>query len=263
MKKLISLLILFLLAQVIEAQDLSPDFKNWYITSINLKLSKKNAISISHLTSFNTNSYRLGFRQSSIIYTRKFNKHLSSAAGYNYNTIKGSRRNTNYHRIQLALTHKVKMNHVSMQNKIQLEQFAPRLPKYMSRGIITNKWKYSNKKWPLRLSPYIKNQFFYYLGGQAITYQDEFINEEGEEEELLITQAPNGWHRYRLTLGIRARLAKQLHASLFYTFQREFNTGLAPYRELNVPSISGTRTVLPFNNYSLLGISLAYTFKFY
>ncbi len=153
-----------------------------------------------------------------------------------------------------------------MKNTIQAEKYFPRLQKFGARLVFTNKWTFHPGNWPLKMTPYIRNQLYYYQGGDPITYwldeDDIEISEEGESEEF-IRQAPNGLHRYRFTLGVRSKLSKELALSLFFMRQVEFNTGWAPYRELNVYNQSMTRIKRPFNNYSLIGISLNYTFKTY
>ena len=128
-----------------------------------------------------------------------------------------------------------------MTNTVQLEKYFPTLRKFGSRGVITNKWSYSNRSWPLKLSPYIKQQLYYYQGGEPINYGipeedlEEFEPEDEDDEPEELEQSPNGFHRYRITGGVRMKLAKAtcIEPLLYQTI--EFNTGFAPYREINVP----------------------------
>lgn len=245
--------------------DLSQDFKTWYLIGLNLRITKKNSITLNHLSSFDINPYQHGFMQNQIGFSHRFNRSWSANAGFAHSMInRQGKPNTTYSRIHLEATHRTRFGKgkLRMDNSVQLEKYFPRLQKFGVRAVISNKWSYYDKKLPLRISPFVRNQIFYYQGGEDITYwiPAEDIEEGGPDR---IVQAPNGWHRYRLTVGVRLRLRAYTYMSIFYTLQREFNTGWSPYRELNVPNRSGTRIKRPFNNYSLIGISLNYTIKTY
>ncbi len=243
-------------------QDLSQDSKHWYLTSFNIKLSRSNIISAKHLSSFEVDSYALGFMQNELSFNHKFGEAISGTLGTARSTIYGQRSSFNYWRVHVAATYKLKLGALRMANTIRYENYRPGLQKFSSRVLLTNKWKYYNKKWPLRISPYIKNQLYYYSGGSEITYwlPDEEVLPNGAD---YIEQAPNGWHRYRFTTGLRMRIQKGVYLSLFYTLQKEFNTPWSPYRGLHVPNKSRTRIKRPFNNYHLLGLSLSINLKLY
>lgn len=262
------ILIMLLLIQISYAQDLSQDFKNWYITGVNLRLSKKTTLKGSRLNSYDIKGYRAGFNQSTLGIAQRINKKWEIGGAYALSNINGSREKTTYHRLSLYASRRTNWHRFRMKNTAQVEKYFPIQPKFGARLVLTNKWSYVNKKWPLDISPYIKNQLYYYQGGKPIVYwlAEEDIEtdvEEGEDIEESIEQAPNGWHRYRFSAGIRSKLSKQIALSIFYTKQIEFNTGLAPYRELNVYNKSQTRRKRPFNNYSLIGMSLVFTLKTY
>jgi hypothetical protein len=263
MRKLTAITLYCLLGASAFAQDLTQNFKNWYLGSVNLKLSKTNSISLGHLSSFDADGYDYGFMQNRLNFNHKFGKSWTGTIGYAHSIIGvGDDDPTTFSRVHLAASHRLKHNHLRIQNKVQLEQYFTQLPKYRSRAILSTKWQYYDKNLPLRLSPYVKHQVFYYQGGEEIPYElDPEDIEDGEER--FIEQSPNGWHRYRFTTGVKARLSPELSLTLFYTLQREFNTGLDPFREINVENPSGGKTLQPFNNYSLLGVSLVYTFKLY
>lgn len=260
------LLIICLTAKLSIAQDLSQDFKNWYILGTNARISPKLTVKFSRLNSYDVEEYRHGFNQTSIGLSKKVNKKWEWGGAYAYSIIHGRKRQIPYHRLSAFLSQRSKFGNFRMKNTAQLEWYLPKLPKFGQRLVLTNKWSYTNKKWPLKTSPYIKNQLYYYNGGEPIIYwlpeEEVELDEEGEEIDA-IEQSPNGWHRYRFSFGLRSKLNKELALSLFYTRQIEFNTGWAPYRELNVFNKSQTRIKRPFNNYSLFGISLTYTFKTY
>lgn len=260
------ILIVIFLTHTSKAQDLSEDFKNWFITGVNVRVSKATTLKLNRLNSYDVKGYRAGFNQTSFGAAHRLNKKWEIGGAYAYSTIIGSRTKTNYHRISAYVSHRKKFGKFQMKNTVQLEKYFPIQPKFGARAVLSNKWSYSNKKWPLRLSPYVRNQLYFYQGGEPIVYwlpEEEIeVNEEGETEEF-IEQSPNGWHRYRFSIGVRAKANKNIALSLFYTKQIEFNTGFAPYRELNVYNRSQTRRKRPFNNYSLVGMSIVYTLKTY
>lgn len=267
MQKQTSLLVtLLMLLQLSIAQDLSRDFKNWYIAGVNARISKKTTLKLSRLNSFDVKGYRAGFNQSSLGMAYRLNKRWELGGAYAFSVINGSNSKTQYHRASLYVTQRSSFGNFRMKNTTQVEKYFPIQPKFGARLVLTNKWSYSNRKWPLRMSPFVRNQLYYYQGGKPIVYwlpEEEFeVGEEGEVEES-IEQSPNGWHRYRFSFGVRSKLSKQLALSLFYIKQIEFNTGWAPYRALNVYNKSQTRIKRPFNNYSLIGLSLVFTLKTY
>lgn len=266
MRKSISFIFYLLLLVSLGAQDLSQDFKNWYLFSTNLRLSKTSSITIGHLSSFDVQGYQHKFTQNKISFNQKLNKAWTGSLAYSHSLIKRSTSNLPYHRLDAQISHRVKWDHWRMTNSLRVEKYFPQLAKFGARAILSNKFQYYNRKWPLRISPFIRNQFFYYQGGKEIRYfldEGDIDPEEGIEEENFVEGAPNGWHRYRFSLGARMRLRSDLYLSLFYTLQREFNTGLSEFNRLNIPNESGTKTRLAFNNYSLIGMSLSYTLKFY
>ena len=199
--------------------------------------------------------------QSGLAYQRRFAK-FSLEGGYSFSTIRGSKSNTNYHRAHANISNQWEWGHLKMGNRIQIEKYFPTLQKFGARGVITNKISYYKKNWVVR--PYIRNQVYYYQGGSPITY---WILEDGEDnQEPTYTSeenSPDGWHRYRFTAGARIKLKTRLYLTAFFTRQIEFNTGWSPYTELNVYNQSQTRIKRPFNNYSLIGLSLSYTIKLY
>ena len=244
------------------AQDLSQDFKNWYLGSLTLRMTPNTSLSLGHLSSFDLQGYPHKFQQSRMTLNHKLGKQWRLSGGYSYSIIRGNTSLTPYHRMEVQLEHRFKLGHWRFSNRIRAEKYFPQLTKFGSRYVYTQKWQYYNRNWPLRLSPFIRHQLFYYQGGKELKYwlAPEDIEEGGED---FILGATNGLHRYRLSLGARMRLHSRLYLSLFYTYQREFNTGLSPYTALNVPNRSGSRIRRPFNNYSLFGLSLAYTLKLY
>lgn len=214
---------------------------------------------------------------------RKFGKQWNMDVGMARSWFKTSNGTKTYNRLFAEGDYKLKLGRVGMKQSLRGEWHFPQLRKYRFRFIYTNKVSMRFKQLPGRPQPFIRQQVFYYLAGKPVKYYamgDEGLDEDDEDEEeedegeegdfeefqagdLIAEQAANGFHRYRFTLGVRFRLAKRLYGSVFYIWQREFNTPFFPERHLNVPNQSGTKTQAPFNNYSLVGFSLNYTLKLY
>ncbi|MEL6250725.1 MAG: hypothetical protein AAFR87_01840 [Bacteroidota bacterium] len=266
MRKSITFIFYLLIVASLGAQDLSQDFKNWYLFSTNLRFSKTRSVTIGHLSSFDVRGYQHKFVQNKISYNQKFGNQWTGSIAFSHSLIKRKTENLPYYRADIQINHRLKWDHWRMTNSLRLEKYFPQLSKFGARAILSNKFQYYNRKWPLRISPFVRNQLFYYQGGKEIRYflnEADIDGENGFEEEGFVESAPNGWHRYRFSLGARMRLRPDLYLTFFYTLQKEFNTGLGEFNQLHVPNEAGTSTRLSFNNYSLLGLSLAYTIKFY
>lgn len=245
-------------------QDLPPGFKNWATGTFNLRISKKNTIRFSQLYAFNTKPSGLQFIQSNVSFDRRLNKPWSAGFGYAHSAFKSSSGSFNqYHRVFVSATHRQYWGNFRGKLGGKAEFHFPQLRKWQYRFIVSHKLSWRNKFFPFKGTPYIKNQLYYYAGGREVKYWELDESEEGSEEYVLgAERAPNGWHRYRFTAGMRFRFTKSFAGSFYYTIQREFNTPWNPYG-LNVYNKSQTRIKVPFNNFSLVGVSLSYTLKTY
>lgn len=277
-KHLLLLIFLCLLsAAPLSAQDVPPGFKNWAGTGLNIRLNRETTIRVSQLTAFNTDPYGFQFTQGNASVSRNLGERWNLEGGYARSWFKSKDQIKTYNRLFAEGDLKTTLGSVKMKHSLRGEWHFPQLRKYRFRFIYSNKVSMRFKELPGRPQPFIRQQLYYYLAGRNVTYYDveneeEFEEgEEGEEEEEFeggesagfLSQPANGLHRYRLTLGVRFRLAKRLYATAFYAWQREFNTPFFPERHLNVPNQSGTKVQAPFNNYSLVGLSLNYTLKLY
>lgn len=251
-------------------EDLPPGFKNWALGGVNLRVTKKTTIKAYQLYALNTNPYGLQFVQSNLGVDRRVSKKVSLGMGYAHSAFKSTNGFKNYHRIyaDFAIRHRIGSN-IRSKTGLKAEYHWPQLRKFQYRFIVSNKLSFRNDFLPLNGTPYIKNQVFFYAGGRKNKYWetieevDEETGEVSSQRELAAEQAPLGWHRYRVTAGIRFKLTRNLSGSIFYTMQKEFNTPWSGNRALNVQNKSQTRTKLPFNNFSLVGVSFFYTIKAY
>ena len=267
-RKLVAVfLVLTTTAFVGKTQDVAPGFKNWYIAGLTARVSPVTSIKFSQLYAIDTQAedQRLEFTQTTLAGSFRMSKKLSTSFGYKQSVLRGEDENKQFHRVFTDLSLSSNLSEKwRMKNTVTAEYHWPQLRKFQYRFIYTNKISFKNKKWPLRASPYIKNQVYYYLGGRPMTYYLDVPEDgEGEEVEDRIVQSPNDFHRYRFTGGVRMRLTRGLYATVFYTWQKEFNTPFTNYRDIHVPNRSGTRIRAPFNDYSLVGLSVNYSFKLY
>lgn len=271
----ITLLFIFVLTFLgAQAQDVPPGFKSWWWGGLTVRVSPRFSVKASNLAAFNSSPYRLQFLQPQVAGSMAFGESWRVAGGYApsiFNTSEGFRL---YSRLFSEGTHSMRFGNLRMKNSLRAEWHFPQQRKYRFRFILANRLSLKTKL-PLRASPYIRNQLYYYLGGRPVVHslgeqgefeegefeEDEEAGEEGELDEEAF--APNGFHRYRLTVGLRLRLAKRLYGSVYYIWQREFNSGLSPNTELNMPHPESGKIQAPFNNFSLIGVGISYTIKTY
>ena len=284
LRKISLLALICFLATAASAQDVPEGFKVWGSTGLDFRVSKKNTFSVNQLTAFNTRSFGYQFTQINLGYARKIGEQWNLDLGYAHSLFKSKDQIKHFNRVFTELDHKVKWGNLGMKNSVRAEFHFPQLRKWRTRYIISNKFSYRFKELPLRPQPFIRNQLYWYQGGRNVNYyaeggdfdDEDLEGEEGEDEDedfedeveegqlgdLVVSQPANGFHRYRVTFGVRLRLAKRLYGTLFYTMQKEFNMPFGEYRGLNVPTPSGNIQA-PFNNFNLIGFSLNYTLKLY
>lgn len=236
------------------AQDVAPGMKAWGLSSLKLRFSPKSSFTVTQLTAFDMDGTGFQFLQVPLSFNRKIGNNMNVDMGFMPTVFKQTEGVKLFNRVFTEFDHKIRWGNLAMKQSVRAELHFPQLRKYRMRFIYTNKLSYRFRNAPLRLTPFIRNQIFWYQGGRDVQYYDE--------GELIAEQAPNGFHRFRVTIGVRMRLAKRLYGSAFYAFQREFNLPFSPERELNVPRPNG-RVQAPFNNYSLVGIGISYTLKLY
>ncbi len=255
LKKTIVLLGFVLVAQNMLAQDVPSRFLHFYSYNFDYKINKKIKLRAGELFSFNSETYRMDFTQFKLGGTYYWNKKWSSDLLYKPMLFKGTTKDIWYHRLSANLTHRSKLFELPFKNSITAEVFSPSPRKHKYRFIYTAKLSFKNKVLPLRATPYLKYQLYYYLGGEKVDYYDE------TGTQLLATNSPDGFHRYRIGAGVRFRPAKKFYVTLYYIWQEEFNMKSSNNRELNILNQSQTRIVNPFNDYQVLGLSLSYSLK--
>ena len=256
LRKITLLTLACLFAGTILAQDVPPGFKTWGSTGLRLRITPKTSISVSQLTAFNMAPTSFQFTQGNISLNRSLGERWNIDLGAARSWFKTSEEIKTFNRVFAEADYKLKWGNLGMKQSLRAEYHFPQIRKYRTRFIYSNKLSYRFRKLPMKPQPYIRHQVYWYQGGRDVKYYDE------DSGELEVSQPANGFHRYRLTLGVRAKLAKRLYGSLFYIWQREFNMPFGDFRHINVPNANG-KIQAPFNNYSLIGFSLSYSLKLY
>ncbi|HFC01072.1 MAG TPA: DUF2490 domain-containing protein [Phaeodactylibacter sp.] len=249
---IIFILISFIL-NPLQAQDVKSDFNSYFSYSLSYRLNKKIKLHAGQLLCFNNNPYEFQYNQMKFGASYRFSKKISVDLYVKPMLFKGTIQSKWYNRLSTTISHRAKIFSLPLKNSITAEWHFPQLKKYRYRFIYTLKYSFKNKVLPLRATPYIKYQLYYYLGGRPMNYYDE------AGDVLLARQAPNDFHRFRLGAGVRFRPFKKFYVTLYYIWQQEFNTTFTKNRKLNILNKSQTKIKYPFNDYQVLGLSLSYS----
>lgn len=253
MKKLLILAAVLPALFQANAQDLPAGFKNWLSLGTEIEVSKKLTLELSHMSCFNTGPYELQFSQLTVGAEYKLRKNTYLLGGVEqYHFRSGSDFNL-FHKLYTGFMLR-KAFGLPLKNMLELEWFLPQQKKHGLRAVYTLSYSLKNDVLPWKGRPFVKGQLYYYYGGAPLTYY-------GENEVVLAQQSPNDLHRYRLTGGIVFKPIKRWQMTLYYLWNKEFNTGLFENRDLNIPSKNGTKIKYPFNDYSVLGLSFTYQIK--
>jgi hypothetical protein len=253
MKKMLMLAIALPLFFRADAQDLPAGFKNWFSLGTDIQVNKKMSLEFSHLTCFNTKPYEVQFSQLSAGMEYKLDKNLYLLGGVEQFHFRSGSDFELYHKLSTGILLR-KIFDLPIKQSLEAEWFLPLQRKHRLRGVYTLSYSLKNDALPWKGRPFIKGQLYYYYGGRPLTYY-------GANGEVQSKQSPNDLHRYRLTGGIVFKPIKRWNMTLYYAWNKEFNTGLFDHRDLNIPNIDGTKTRAQFNNYSVLGLSFTYQIK--
>ncbi|RME36683.1 MAG: hypothetical protein D6794_08150 [Deltaproteobacteria bacterium] len=131
---------------------------------------------------------------------------------------------------------------------VRAERFSPQQRKYRYRFIGQVRHELTRYRLPAKSALYTDMRLYYYLDGRPVNYY--------ENGELMASQPPNDFHRFRLTLGWRSKASEHLRLSTYVTWNKEFNNPLTRYRDINEPSRSGRSIQADFNNYLIIGTSM-------
>lgn len=183
----------------------------------------------------------------------RVNKKLSLGLGYIYSTNSADPDQPARNRLDPRIEYNVRLGKLRIGNRLRTEWHFPERSKFEYRLRYALQLHAGNFGLPLKATPYISNEFHYYLGGSPLQYRDE-------TGEKVVKQSPDGLHAHRIRAGIRFKPFKRAYAGISYMRQTEFNIG-DKYRELNVTDPRTGRISRPFNNFSAVTFNFSYRFK--
>lgn len=245
---------LFFSSTFIYSQDLAPGFKIWNSAGIDCELNNKLSFKYGHLLGMNANPFGIQFTQLDAEFLYKKGEHFTIGMGYKASYLKTSSSYTKYNRLYNELIFRHKLFKLPIKHSITSEFYFPRLPKYRYRFIYSFNYYFKNDFLPLKITPYIKGELQYYLGGAPISYYNA-------DSLLIVKQSPNDFHRFRLSVGVTSKPFPNMRATFYYMYQQEFNTNLTQNRGINVLSKDKTYFKQPFNNYHVIGLELEFDIK--
>lgn len=249
--KISSIFLLLLLNFNSMSQDLAAGFKLWQSTGLDWTITKKVSIKYAQLFAFNANPANFQFTQGDIELLYKTGKHLTIGAGYKPSLYKTTNSYKFYNRLYSEFIFRHKMLSLPLKHTLTVDYNFPKLPKYRYRFIYSMNYYFKNEVLPFGMTPYLKGEIYYYLGGYNISYYDDL-------SALIIKQRPNDFHRFRIGGGITSKPFPNLRATIYYLWQLEFNTPFTTNRNINVPSLDKLSIKAPFNNYSVVGLELEF-----
>ncbi len=238
-----ALIVFSFLQSPVRSQDLEPGWKHWMFLNIDIPVTKKFSLSAEQQFSMNPGPYRLNMFTHSSNQGFAITKNFELLAGYNVAIFpNGNEGRLAFHRIQTGFEARQEIFGISCKHKVRVQYFIPTVRKYTARVVYQFRVNWKNKFLPMKGTPYMSHNLYYYIGGKPLLYYDE-------EGAVMAFQSPTDLHRYRMTLGCNFKPAKNVNVSLFYNCQWEFNTNLFPNRGLNVTRPGEPGALLPFNNY--------------
>lgn len=235
---------------LIQAQDIAAGDKLMSNFSVGYDINKKLRIGLQSMTIADRSLQYLSYGLSSQYQINKRNE--ISLGIERIQMMDGGRFSELFHSIQLSYENSINSKTSSLKNAVALESNFPSFRKYKNRVIFSSEFVLKTNFTALRIRPFTEARLYYYHGGKGINYYSP-------EGDLMVTKSPNDFHRYRVYLGIKTRPFKQIHFNIAYFINREFNSNLFPYSQLNVPNRRGTKTIAPFNNYNGIFTSLSFS----
>jgi Protein of unknown function (DUF2490) len=225
------------------------DLKAWGAVSVQIPVVKNVGFNIEHLRGYNaTNNFKNEFNQFQGRLGVKIGNNIDMAFGDIVTLTPGSAGITN--RVFIRGTHKVKIGDVlRWRNAIQAEMHSNNETRYHYRAVLSSRINLKSRLTPLRLAPSVTGFVFYNMGGKAIQYYDS-------NKQPIAKQTPDGIHRARLLFNLNSKISDRFNISLYYMMQKEFNLANNPYHNMNIINPVSGKTIRPFDNYNVAGITL-------
>ena len=252
MKSKITLILIICLATThLFAQE---DLKLWTGYSAGARITKEWRVSAGQLLLFSQQPFELSSMQNSVNLTYRFDKRFRAGFGYLRSSDPSDPDQEARNRVTGRFRYNARLGKFRFLNSLRVEWHFPERSKFEYRiryGIHIHRGSWGL---PLRTTPFITNEFHYYLSGRPLQYRDE-------QGEKVVKQSPDGLHAHRITLGVRFRPFKRANASISYMRQTEFNIG-SKYREINVTDPRDGDILRAFNNFSVLMFRFSYRLDF-
>lgn len=249
------LLVLFVfISGSLQAQS---EWKNWYSAQLDLGVTKKFDLRVSHLRSYVlSNNYSNDFNQSAVHLDYDFTKKFSLSAGATINGSQSAAEGKN--RVSLRATYKIHLADVlTWSNSLQGELHSASETRYRERVILITKLGTKKRLEFLRLSPSVSYSLFYNIGGNPVQYYDP------KTGEPLIKNQADGFHRGRLNVNLNSKITDRFSVSVYYMLQREFNLFTDEFHQINVVNPNTGKVTRRFDNYQVAGVNLNYEIKLY
>ncbi len=247
--KTILVLHIFFSAYLIQAQE---NLKLWTGHSAQAKLTKEWRINVGQLLLFSQEPFELSSLQNSASVSYRLDKRKRVGFGYIRSSDPSDPDQEARNRLTGRFRLDLRLGKLRMANSLRAEWHFPERSKFEYRLRYGFRFHMGNFGLPLKTTPFITNEFHYYLSGKPLQYRDEL-------GDKVVKQSPDGLHAHRITLGLRFRPFKRANASLSYIRQTEFNIG-NKYRDINVTDPRNGRIRRAFNNFSVVMFRFSYQF---
>ncbi|GAA4278630.1 DUF2490 domain-containing protein [Aquimarina mytili] len=238
---------LFFFVQTIIAQE---DLKLWTGHSAQAKLTKEWRLTVGQLLLFSQEPFELSSLQNSASISYRISKRTRVGLGYIRSSDPFDPDQEARNRITGRYRKDFRLGKLRIANSFRAEWHFPERSKFEYRLRYGFRIHRGNWGLPLKTTPFITNEFHYYLSGRPFQYRDEL-------GDKVIKQSPNGLHAHRITLGVRFKPFRRANASLSYMRQTEFNIG-NKYRRINVVDPRNGRVKRAFSNFSVVMFRFSY-----
>ncbi|WP_282080515.1 DUF2490 domain-containing protein [Aquimarina algiphila] len=245
--KIITILFFYFFVTATMGQE---DLKVWTGHSAQAKLTKEWRLNVGQLLLFSQEPFELASLQNSANISYRLNKRIRFGVGYLRSSDPSDPDQEARNRITGRFRLDLKLGKFRIANSLRGEWHFPERSKFEYRLRYGFRVHRGNWGLPFKTTPFITNEFHYYLSGRPLQYRDEL-------GEKVVRQSPNGLHAHRITLGVRFRPFKRANASLSYMRQTEFNIG-NKYREINVTDPRNGKIRRAFNHFSVVMFRFSY-----
>ncbi len=239
--------VLVFISNIVLAQEA---MRLWTGHSVRAKLNKEWRVSGAQLYMFGQEPFELSSLQNSVNVRYRISRKYYLDAGY----IRSSSIDDPDQEARNRFTSRFRINSRwgkwRAANSLRAEWHFPERSKFEYRLRYAFRIHRGNWGLPMKATPYINNEFHYYLAGRPFRYR----NPSGD---VVAEQSPDGLHAHRITLGVNFRPFKRARAGISYMRQTEFNLG-NKYRELNITDPRNGEIKRAFNNFSVLSIRFSY-----